>query len=128
MWIPIVLIGGGVAWYFLTQYKPAAPVAQRPAGIPGLPGILPAGLVAPAAKPAAAAPAGPADNGPYFQAYWANMNNAADDYNSGKLTQDNFYALELGYWQNAQGDFASGNISKNDMATIQATMQQWSVI
>ena len=139
MWIPIILLGGGVLFYFLATAKPAAPAPKAPVpGIPGLPGILPAGLFASsaparpaAAAPAAAAPAapaGPASNGPYFQAYWANINNAADDLNAGKITQDNFYAMETGYYQNAQGDFASGNLSAADMQAIQTAMQHWGVI
>jgi hypothetical protein len=56
------------------------------------------------------------------------MNNTADDYNAGKITQDNFYALETGYYQNAQGDFASGNMTQDDMNAITAAMRQWNVI
>lgn len=135
MWVPLVLIGGGIVWYFSSQ-KAAAPVTPpKPGGIPGLPGVIPAGLVqsaqaifAPAKPAAAAAPAGPASNGPYFNAYMDNINEAATNYNSGNISQDNFYALAQGYWSQAQADAAAGNMSKADLAQIQLTLQRMSVI
>ena len=53
------------------------------------------------------------------------MNDAAASYNAGTITFDNWDALEQGYWANAQADYASGNMTANDLAQLKTLMTVW---
>jgi hypothetical protein len=135
MWIPIVLIGGGLAFYFLTRPATPAPTAA-PSVLPAQAQSLFTSIFGPstpatAAKPAtpgapAGAPAAPAvaSGGPYFQAYINNINQMNTAYNAQQMSQDQFVQTGMSTWSQAQTDANAGNISQQDLAQIHTALQQ----